>query len=74
MVFLFHLKEQVFKDIAEIQVDCCGAGQHHGMGVSAMPPAVVEVLGHLYKLQRRHSPENFDWDHLCAVPLDLKST
>ena len=58
MDFLFQkikipLKGQLFKDIAEIQVDCSGAGQHHGMGVSAMPPAVGEVLGHLYKLQRR---------------------
>ena len=48
-----HLKGQLFKDIAEIQVDCSGAGQHHGMGVSATPPAVGEVLGRLYKLQRR---------------------
>jgi len=39
--------------IAEIQVDCSGAGQHHGIGVSAMAPAVGEVLGHLYKLQRK---------------------
>lgn len=48
-----HLKGQLFKDIAEIQVDCSGAGRHHGMGVSATPPEVEEVLGHLYKLQRR---------------------
>lgn len=78
-----HLKGQLFKDIAEIQVDCSGAGQRHGMRVSAMPPAMEEVLSHCInskgdntapKFFYCHSPENFDWNFLRAVLLDLKST